>query len=310
MCKYIIYVHIAPNNKKYFGITKTSILERSGKDGRGYRNNKYFWRAIQKYGWENFQHIVLAENLSKEWACKLEQDLIWRYQSNNPKYGYNLSAGGECPAYGCHHSLAPETIAKIQKSRSWYKHHSEETKKKISESNLGKIISPEIRTQISESVKLLWQTDEYREKQNNRVVSDVSRKRMSDAHKGYVMPDEQKEKIRLGNLGKHQSEETKRKISEIVKEQHKKEKSLGIKRKYNSGSVVVGTKWYNNGVKNIRSASGCPDGFVPGRLHYEYPKNRKSRKKLAEDDAEPVERTEKKVRDIRKNVVKDKEDMF
>lgn len=287
---YTVYMHITPSNKRYIGITSKSLKERFGPNGGLYRN-QIFGRAIKKYGWSNIEHVLICDNLTKEEAKKLEIELIAKYDTTNPKYGYNKSIGGDIPVI-------------------LGQHHSDEAKRKIGKSNSGKSRSPETKRQISDSVKLLWQTDAYREKQNNRVVSDISRKRMSDSHKGYVMSDEQKEKIRLGNLGKHQSEETKRKISEIVKEQHKKEKSLGIKRKYNSGSVVVGTKWYNNGIKNIRSASGCPDGFVPGRLHYEYPKNRKSRKKPSEDDAEPVERTEKKVRDIRKNVVKDKEDMF
>lgn len=287
---FTVYMHITPSNKRYIGITSKSLKERFGPNGALYRN-QIFGRAIKKYGWSNIEHIMICDNLTKEEAKKLEIELIAKYDTTNPKHGYNKSIGGDIPAI-------------------FGQHHSEKTKQKISESNRGKIIPPEVRAQISGSVKLLWQTDEYREKQNNRVVSDVSRKRMSDSHKGYIMPDEQKEKIRLGNLGKHQSEDTKRRISEIVKEQHKKEKALGIKRRYNSGSVAVGTKWYNNGVKNIRSSSGCPDGFVPGRLHYEYPRNRKSRKRPAKYDAEPKERTERKVREIRKNILQDKEDAF
>lgn len=52
-------------------------------------------------------------------------------------------------------------------------------------------------------------------------------------------------------------------------------------------------------------------GSVGGKLNYQWDIDEGSFEFIpAEDDAEPVERTEKKVRDIRKNVVKDKEDMF
>ena len=45
---YTLYVHIAPNNKKYFGITSQAPENRWGIDGRGYKTQRLFWRAIQK----------------------------------------------------------------------------------------------------------------------------------------------------------------------------------------------------------------------------------------------------------------------
>jgi len=52
-------------------------------------------------------------------------------------------------------------------------------------------------------------------------------------------------------------------------------------------------------------------GSVGGKLNYQWDIDTGEFVHIpSEDDAEPVERTEKKVRDIRKNVVKDKEDMF
>lgn len=288
---FTVYMHITPSNKRYIGITSKDLSERFGSNGCLYRN-QIFGRAIKKYGWDNIEHIIVAQNLTKEKAKKLEIELIDKYDTTNPKYGYNRSIGGDIPVI-------------------LGQHHSEETKKKISDSNKGKEISLSTRKQISDSVKLLWQTDEYREKQNSRVVSDISKKRMSEAHKGKILSEKHKEKIRLGNLGKHQSDKTKQVLSEIVKRQHKKEKELGIKRNYsNDGTKTGGTKWYNNGVKNIRSKNGCPEGYVPGRLHYEYPKNRKSKKVPAEDDAEPRHKTERKVREVKKQFSGDKEDVF
>ena len=288
---FTVYMHITPSNKRYIGITSKDLSERFGSNGCLYRN-QIFGRAIKKYGWDNIEHIIVAQNLTKERAKKLEIELIAKYDTTNPKYGYNRSIGGDIPVI-------------------LGQHHSEETKKKISDSNKGKEISLSTRKQISDSVKSLWQTNEYREKQNNRAVSDISKKRMSEAHKGKILSEKHKEKIRLGNLGKHQSDKTKQMLSEIVKRQHQREKELGIKRNYsNDGTKTGGTKWYNNGVKNIRSKNGCPEGYVPGRLHYEYPKNRKSRKVPSTDDAEPRERTERKVREVKRQFKNDKEDVF
>lgn len=54
-----------------------------------------FYRAIQKYGWNNFEHEVIAENLTKDEACEMEKALIKKLKSNDYHFGYNLSAGGE-----------------------------------------------------------------------------------------------------------------------------------------------------------------------------------------------------------------------
>lgn len=54
---YKVYIHTnIINEKKYVGITKQN-LKRRWKNGWGYYDKSgrcYFWRAIQKYGWDNF----------------------------------------------------------------------------------------------------------------------------------------------------------------------------------------------------------------------------------------------------------------
>lgn len=62
-------------------------------NGKGYLNNTYFTRAINKYGWNNFKHIIYKENLSEQDAKELE--IIAKYKSNKNEYGYNISSDGE-----------------------------------------------------------------------------------------------------------------------------------------------------------------------------------------------------------------------
>lgn len=91
-----IYMHInRVNGKRYVGITSTSPEERWGSNGCGYRRNKHFWNAIQKYGWNNFDHQIILKDETFEYACKVEKCLIKYYNTLNPEYGYNLTAGGE-----------------------------------------------------------------------------------------------------------------------------------------------------------------------------------------------------------------------
>ena len=86
---FCVYIHISPSNKKYVGITsRKPSLRWSG--GNGYKNNEHFYRAIQKYGWGNFQHLIVAKNLTKEEACKAEIDLIKKSILNNSLVSYIL----------------------------------------------------------------------------------------------------------------------------------------------------------------------------------------------------------------------------
>lgn len=95
MKKYCVYKHTCPNGKVYIGITCQEPKYRWGKDGNKYENNEHFSRAIKKYGWNNISHDILFDGLSKDEACRLECELISKYQCNDPKFGYNMTNGGD-----------------------------------------------------------------------------------------------------------------------------------------------------------------------------------------------------------------------
>lgn len=91
---YCVYRHISPNGKSYIGMTKQTV-ERRSQSGKGYKTQRVFYRAIQKYGWDNFQHNILEENLTHNEACEKEQYYIKKYKTNQSKYGYNVTFGGD-----------------------------------------------------------------------------------------------------------------------------------------------------------------------------------------------------------------------
>lgn len=94
--KYIVYQHInQQNGKYYFGITCQKPEKRWGLNGERYRECPHFWCAIQKYGWNNFAHLILASGLSHDEACEMEKRLITENDATNPNKGYNLSKGGD-----------------------------------------------------------------------------------------------------------------------------------------------------------------------------------------------------------------------
>lgn len=106
---YKLYIHTAPNGKRYVGITKQRPEQRWGLHGQGYKHNAHFSNAIMKYGWGNFNHEIIKSGLSKLEAEQMEIELIQKYQSNILDYGYNIDRGGNCS--GAH---SAETIEKIR----------------------------------------------------------------------------------------------------------------------------------------------------------------------------------------------------
>ena len=113
--KFLVYMHkLKLDGRVYIGQTCMSLKQRSGSNGHRYKNCTKFYNAIQKYGWNNFEHIILFENLSQEEANIIEEKLISLFDTRNPKIGYNLDSGGT------------------------NKIHLEETKQKISNSLKGR----------------------------------------------------------------------------------------------------------------------------------------------------------------------------
>lgn len=78
---------------RYIGQTCTSLEERAGYRGYNYQCCPIFWRAIQKYGWENFKVEILEEGLTFEQANEREQYWIGQLNTMAPN-GYNLQPGG------------------------------------------------------------------------------------------------------------------------------------------------------------------------------------------------------------------------
>ena len=94
MKEYCIYLHRNKiNGKVYIGQT-CQKPEKRWNYGYGYKNCPRFYSAIVSYGWSNFEHIILENNLTSDEANEKEQYYIKKYNSQNPDLGYNLTEGG------------------------------------------------------------------------------------------------------------------------------------------------------------------------------------------------------------------------
>ena len=80
---WVVYAHKNKINKKiYIGITGQKP-ERRWRNGQGYKTSTYFYNAIQKYGWDNFEHIILQFNLTQQEAEEKEKYYIQKYNTLN-----------------------------------------------------------------------------------------------------------------------------------------------------------------------------------------------------------------------------------
>lgn len=106
-----VYEHISPSGKVYTGIT-SNLKGRWGNNGHAYCTyNSAFKRAIIKYGWDNITHKVIASGLGFNTACNMEKDFIAFNKARG--ISYNITDGGQGTSGRI---LSEETKAKISKS--------------------------------------------------------------------------------------------------------------------------------------------------------------------------------------------------
>ena len=183
---WIIYMYTFPSGKRYIGKTKRTLSERQGCNFNGYDSCTVLWKAIQKYGVENIQQEILFENnMTDEYASRLEQICILLFKTNcnkfsTPKFGYNLTDGGE--------GLT-----------GW---HPDEERLEV------------LRTQMRE----------FAEKRKGMHPTGETRRKQSEAKKGkpgHPMPEHLRKKLSLANNKETMSEETRIRRAKVYEERKK-----------------------------------------------------------------------------------------
>lgn len=161
------------DNRVYIGLTKQKPQKR-WQNGYGYKHSTYFKNAINKYGWDNFEHIILYDNLTREEAQNKEIELIKKYKSNIKGYGFNINEGGFAPII------------------------TEEQKIKISNTEKGKIISKETIEKANKTKRKRYLTIGLTEKEKEKYKKRTKTVKCIETNKTYFG---QKELIKLGFNG-------------------------------------------------------------------------------------------------------------
>ena len=230
------YIYITENlitHKKYIGQKKSTKFLGNKYLGSG----KYLKNAVEKYGKNNFSVIMLDSAETFDELNEKEKYYIAKYNAVDSDDFYNMSPGG------------------VLFGEGHIKHHTEETKEKISKASSGKNNkfygqhhTEETKAKLRESWK----------KRRKNPVSEETRKKMSESRKGRKFTEEHRRKIseaqkgcKGNNYGKTIPQEVRKKISETVHSQ----------------------KWMNNGTVSIRVNVNevnvyLENGYVLGRLPF------------------------------------------
>lgn len=160
--KYIIYAHKSKTTGKcYIGQTCREFEKRWGSNGNQYtkNHNLKFYNAIQKYGWNDFDHFIIDSCETLKDAYELEQFYIELFDSF--RNGYNSTLGGAGSKGKKMTNATREKLIKANKGKvGWQRyapkekmsmfgrHHTEETKIKIGNANRGKKMSLEVREKM------------------------------------------------------------------------------------------------------------------------------------------------------------------
>lgn len=223
------------NGKQYIGQHQATKFEPEKYKGSG----TYLKRAFKKYGKENFVCELLETCDSLEELNLKEEYWICVFNAVLSEMFYNIAAGGS-------------NCSKTDEQR---KHLSEawtvERRKRLGDrvrGNNNPSKRPEVRLKMS--VNNTSRLPEYREK-------------ISAGKKGKPLPhtDEWNANISKALKGRKISvfsEITRKKISDSKK---------GSNNPMYGKSAVIGTKWFNNGIINIRAVD-CPEGFTVGRIKH------------------------------------------
>jgi group I intron endonuclease len=163
--RYIYLTTNLTNNKKYIG-------QHNGELEDSYIGSGiHFLRAVKKYGKENFKKEILEICDTQEELDEAEKRWIKRYDAVKSNDFYNIAEGGfgGNPCLGLSEEEEKERRRKISEALKgeknpfygkgfhgkehpmWGKHHSEESKKKMSQAKIGKKLTKEHKQKISQN---------------------------------------------------------------------------------------------------------------------------------------------------------------
>ena len=227
----IVYLYTNKvNGKQYIGQTIRSFNDRHKQHLRC--NDTHFDRALAKYGEDSFEWEILYIGSSKENLNQKEIELIQKYNTVRPN-GYNIPLGGNS-FHG--YKITKKHRENLSKALKKYYKNNPNAMKGENSPQYGVVWSDERKESMSEIKKSFWNNNDKARDEMSKIKKQFykdnpdalvamgertrrwtaengspvkgmkhtteSRKRMSEAQKGKVIPEETREKIRKNSTRK------------------------------------------------------------------------------------------------------------
>ena len=195
---YSVYQHVTPDNMYYFGATQ-NVERRWRNNGAEYKRTA-LQPYIEKFGWDNIQHIVLFKNQTKENALWIEDFLITTAQEDgvcinkqrsgliSKEEGYNKN---QCKQY-------------YEQNKDKFKEYYEQNKDKFKE------YYEQNKEQISEQRKQYIEQNKDKIKERNKQYYERNKEKFKEYQ------EQNKDKIR--EYQREYKEQNKDKIREYNRE--------------------------------------------------------------------------------------------
>ena len=170
------YTYMVTNNKNGKVYVGSHSWKGEGLDPNYYGSGKIIKQAVEKYGKENFQVEVLYYYDTVEECRADEERILTEYNVRDCIHSYNIKNA----AVG----MTSEDMTG-EKHPLYGKHHTDETRQKMSQAHKGKTLSADTKRKMSEAQKGKRGKDSPRYGKHH---TDATRKKMSQAHNYKKIP--------------------------------------------------------------------------------------------------------------------------
>ena len=178
---YSVYQHVTPDGMYYFGQT-SNIKRRWRNNGAEYKRTA-LQPYIEKFGWDNIQHIVLFKDQTKENALWIENFLIETAREDGVcinKQRSGLISKGEGYDQDRNQKYYETNKGQIQERHKQYyetnKGQISEQKKQYYETN---------KEQILEQQKQYYETNKDKKREYNRQYREQNREKYNEYQRQY-----------------------------------------------------------------------------------------------------------------------------
>ena len=207
---YSVYQHVTPDGMYYFGQTQ-NVEQRWRGNGIYYRKTA-LQPYIEKFGWDNIQHIILFENQTKENALWIEDFLITTAREDGVCINKNRSG-----------SVSKEEGYYKNKSKQYYEQNKEqikEQKKQYIEQNKEQIREYQREYREQNKDKIREQQKQYREqnKDKKKEYYEQNKQQIREQQKQYYEQNKDK-KQQYYEQNKHKRREYQREYYKRKKEE-------------------------------------------------------------------------------------------